>query len=141
VLAPVSLVDSNYDNFFDMAVVAIPKASSGPSTCSTPALSPAGLVNNWFWRLTFQQFKGGAISQRAPFTTMAGARVFDDSKGGVRVYLGSGDRDQIKVRDTDAADGGTCALRQPARLRPQQLHGGRQPDHLPGRPPEALPNR
>jgi len=50
------------------------------------------------------------MSQRAPFFTMAGARVFDDTKGGVRVYVGGGDRDQIKVRDTDAADGGTCAL-------------------------------
>src|SRR5213078_1911644 len=68
------------------------------------------LVNNWLGGLAFQQFRGGAISQRTPFFTMAGARVFEDSKGGVRVYMGGGDRDQIKVRDTDAIDGGTCAL-------------------------------
>jgi len=73
------------------------------------------------------------MSQRAPFTTMAGARVFDDSKGGVRVYLGSGDRDQIKVRDTDAADGGTCALDNLRGCVRNNLHGGRQPGHLPDR--------
>src|SRR5712664_1297147 len=110
VLAPVSLIDSNYDNFFDMAVVGDTEGQLWTIDMLNPGTLSGGLVNNWFGGLTFQQFKGAALSQRAPFTTMAGARVFDDSKGGVRVYLGSGDRDQIKVRDIDAADGGICAL-------------------------------
>jgi len=110
VLAPVSLIDSNYDNFFDMAVVGDAEGQFWTIDMLNPGVISGGVVNNWYGGLTFQQFKGGAISQRAPFTTMAGARVFEDAKGGVRVYLGSGDRDQIKVRDTDSADGGTCAL-------------------------------
>ncbi|HZR08540.1 MAG TPA: hypothetical protein VFA79_08160, partial [Myxococcales bacterium] len=110
VLAPVSMVDTNYDNFFDVAVFGDTDGQLWSLDLLNPGTLSGGLVNNWFGGLTFQQFKGNAISQRAPFTTMAGARVFDDSKGGVRVYLGSGDRDQIKVRDSDSADGGTCAL-------------------------------
>src|SRR4051812_1494617 len=110
VLAPVSMIDSNYDNFFDLAVVGDTEGQVWTIDMLNPGNISSGLVNNWYGGLTFQQFKGGVISQRAPFTTMAGARVFDDAKGGVRVYLGSGDRDQIKVRDTDSADGGTCAL-------------------------------
>src|SRR6266404_445336 len=110
VLAPVAMVDSNYDNFFDLAVVGDTEGQLFTIDMLNPGTLSGGLINNWYGGLTFQQFKGSAMSQRAPFTTMAGARVFDDSKGGVRVYLGSGDRDQIKVRDTDAADGGTCAL-------------------------------
>jgi len=110
VLAPVSLIDSNYDNFFDLAVLGDTEGQLFTIDMLNPGTLSGGLINNWYGGLTFQQFKGSAMSQRAPFTTMAGARVFDDSKGGVRVYLGSGDRDQIKVRDTDAADGGTCAL-------------------------------
>jgi type IV pilus assembly protein PilY1 len=120
VAAPVSMVDSNFDNFFDMAVVGdtdgqlwtidmlCPGGITG-SNCGTAA-SPGISFTNWFGGLTFQQFKAGTVMQRAPFFTMAGARTFEDSKGGVRAYLGSGDRDQIKVRDTDAADGGTCAV-------------------------------
>ena len=110
VLSPISMIDSNYDNFFDMAVVGDTDGQLWTIDMLNPGTIAGGLVTNWYGGLTFQQFKSGAISQRAPFTTMAGARVFDDSKGGVRVYLGSGDRDQIKVRDTDSADGGTCAL-------------------------------
>jgi len=110
VLAPVSLIDSNYDNFFDMAVVGDTDGQLWTIDMLNPGDLSSGPVNNWYGGLTFQQFKGAALSQRAPFTTMAGARVFDDAKGGVRVYLGSGDRDQIKVRDTDTSDGGTCAL-------------------------------
>src|SRR5260221_7383301 len=41
---------------------------------------------------------------------MPAARVFPDSTGGVRVFLGSGDRDQIRVRDTDSVDGGSCTV-------------------------------
>jgi len=110
VLAPVSLVDSNYDNFFDLGVVGDTDGQLWTIDMLNPGTLSGGLVTNWYGGLSFQQFKGNAMSQRAPFTTMAGARVFEDAKGGVRVYLGSGDRDQIKVRDTDSADGGTCAL-------------------------------
>ncbi len=112
VAAPVSLVDTNFDNFFDLAVV----GDTDGQLFSIDMLNPGtlsgspSLVSNWYGGMTFQQFKGGAMSQRQPFFTMAGARVFDDSKGGTRVYLGGGDRDQIKVRDTDTADGGTCTL-------------------------------
>ena len=112
VAAPVSLVDTNFDNFFDLAVVGDAEGQVWAIDMLNPGVtsgSPA-LVNNWFGGRTFQQFKAGTVAQRAPFFAMAGARVFDDSKGGVRVYLGAGDRDQIKVRDTDAADGGTCVL-------------------------------
>lgn len=110
VAAPVSMVDSNFDNFFDLAVVGDAEGQLWSIDMLNPGSIAGGLVNNWFGGLTFQQFKGSAISNRAPFFTMAGARVFDDSKGGVRVYLGGGDRDQIKVRDTDAIDGGTCVV-------------------------------
>ena len=110
VLSPVSMIDSNYDNFFDMAVVGDTEGQVWTLDMLNPGTVSGGLVTNWYGGLTFQQFKGDLISKRAPFTTMAGARVFEDAKGGVRVYLGSGDRDQIKVRDSDAADGGTCAL-------------------------------
>jgi len=110
VAAPVSLIDTNFDNFFDLAVfgdtqgnVHVIDMINPGTTAGTPAL-----VNNWFGGLAFQQFSGLDIANRSPFFTMAGARVFDDNKGGPRVYLGGGDRDQIKVRDTDAADGGTC---------------------------------
>ncbi|TMA17881.1 MAG: hypothetical protein E6J88_20105, partial [Deltaproteobacteria bacterium] len=112
VAAPVSLIDTDFDNFFDLVafgdtlgnVQVIDMKNHGIISGTPP------LVNNWLGGLAFQQFRGGAISQRTPFFTMAGARVFEDSKGGVRLYLGGGDRDQIKVRDTDAIDGGTCEL-------------------------------
>jgi type IV pilus assembly protein PilY1 len=110
VLSPISMVDSNYDNFFDLAVAGDVDGQLWTIDMLNPGTISSGLVTNWYGGLTFQQFKSLALSKRAPFTTMAGARVFEDNKGGVRVYLGSGDRDQIKVRDTDSVDGGTCAL-------------------------------
>jgi type IV pilus assembly protein PilY1 len=116
VLAPVSMIDSNYDNFFDMAVLGDTDGQLWTIDMLNPGTLSSGLVTNWYGGLTFQQFKGDSLAKRAPFTTMTGARVFEssaisDSRGGnVRVYLGSGDRDQIKVRDTDSVDGGTCAL-------------------------------
>jgi hypothetical protein len=38
-----------------------------------------------------------------------------------RLYLGAGDRDQIKIRDTDAIAGGTCQPDKSARVHPEQL--------------------
>jgi len=104
------MVDSNYDNFFDMAVVGDTEGQVWTIDLLNPGVFTSGLITNWYGGLTFQQFKGSALSQRSPFTTMAGTRVFADATKPVRAYLGSGDRDQIKVRDTDTADGGTCAL-------------------------------
>jgi type IV pilus assembly protein PilY1 len=104
------MVDTNFDNFFDMTVVGDTSGSLWSIDMLNPGTLSGGLVTNWFGGLTFQQFKGSALSNRSPFFAMAAARVFDDSKGGVRVYLGGGDRDQIKIRDTDAIDGGTCQL-------------------------------
>ncbi|TMA28708.1 MAG: hypothetical protein E6J78_04635 [Deltaproteobacteria bacterium] len=110
IAAPVSMIDTNFDNFFDLAIVGDTEGQLWAIDMLNPGTISGGFVNNWFGGLLFQQFKGGVLSNRAPFFTMAGARVFEDPKGGPRVYLGAGDRDQIKVRDTDGADGGTCVI-------------------------------
>ena len=109
VAAAVSMVDTNFDNFFDLGVVGDTEGNLFTIDMFNP-LNGSLTTSNWFGGMTFAQFKGNAISQRSPFFQMAGARVFDDTKGGVRIYTGSGDRDQIRVRDTDTADGGTCEV-------------------------------
>lgn len=112
VAAPISLIDTNFDNFFDVAVF----GDTEGNVFTIDMIKPGGTLAspNWFGGLTFKQKPGASgsskLSDRSPFFTMPGARVFDDIKGGPRIYMGAGDRDQIRVRDTDTADGGTCQV-------------------------------
>ncbi|MGZ6142101.1 MAG: PilC/PilY family type IV pilus protein, partial [Myxococcales bacterium] len=110
VASPVSLIDTNFDNFFDVGVF----GDTEGNVWTVDMIKPGGTLASptWFGGLAFQQKPGSTskLSDRSPFFEMPGARVFDDSKGGPRIYLGAGDRDQIRVRDTDVADGGTCQV-------------------------------
>ena len=111
VAAPVSLIDTNFDNYFDLATFGDTDGNIFAIDMIKPGDISTGLSTTWFGGTTFTQFSGGAVSQRAPFFTMAGARIMNSSDPlSTRIYLGGGDRDQIKVRDTDAVDGGTCVV-------------------------------
>ena len=108
IAAAAAMVDTNFDNYFDVATVGDTSGNLWTMDMITPgAAMPSP---NWFIGKTFQQFAGLALKNKSPFFSMPAARVFPDSNGGVRVYLGSGDRDQIRVRDTDSPDGGACTV-------------------------------
>lgn len=59
--------------------------------------------DNWFGARTFAQFDGSSLANRSPFFHMPAAATIGTS-GAVRVYLGSGDRKNI--RETG---GGVCS--------------------------------
>ena len=108
VASAVAMVDTNSDNYFDLATV----GDAEGNLWTIDMISPGGTLAspNWFGGLAFSQFSGLDLKNRSPFFAMPEARVFGDSNGGVRVYMGAGDRDQIRTRDTDTADGGTCTV-------------------------------
>jgi type IV pilus assembly protein PilY1 len=105
VAAPVSMLDTDSDGLFDSAVV----GDTGGQVWTLSLMNPGvdttsdGLFDNWFGARAFVQFKGDQIAKRAPFFQRAVAAKLDT--GEFRVFLGSGDRSQIKD-----SNGGACGL-------------------------------
>ncbi|MCA1841916.1 MAG: hypothetical protein LC792_01745, partial [Actinobacteria bacterium] len=108
VAAPISMIDTNFDNFFDVAVF----GDTEGNIWTIDMIQPGNTTTpTWFGGMAFKQNLGTSrLAERSPFFQMPGARVFEDNKGGPRIYMGSGDRDQIRTRDTDVADGGACQV-------------------------------
>jgi type IV pilus assembly protein PilY1 len=104
VAAPLSLVDSDSDGLFDLAVAADVGGQVWTLNMSSPGTVGAGTTyNNWFGARSFIQFKGLPFWHRSPFFQRPVVALLPS--GSVRVFVGSGDRDQIKD-----PNGGTCGL-------------------------------
>ncbi|MGQ0503846.1 MAG: pilus assembly protein, partial [Myxococcaceae bacterium] len=105
VAAAVSLLDLDFDGLFDTGVVGDIDGQVWTLGMSTPGSDTGGdgLYDNWFGGRAFVQFKGQAIYKRSPFFQRVVAGV--TTTGEVRIFLGAGDRAQIKD-----PNGGTCSL-------------------------------
>ncbi len=104
IAAPVSMLDTNGDGIFDTAVVGDVHGQVWTFSLYNPAtVGGNGLYSNWYGGRAFIQFKGQGFYQRSPFFTRVAATSL--TNGGIRIYLGSGDRDQIKD-----PNGGICGL-------------------------------
>jgi type IV pilus assembly protein PilY1 len=113
VAAPISMLDignnvnllSTQDGLFDTAVVGDVMGQVWTLRFWNPGrdTNGDGLFDNWYAARSFVEFKGAPLAQRNPFFQMAEAAA-DPTSGEVRVYLGSGDR--ANIRDLD---GGECS--------------------------------
>lgn len=110
VAAPVSLLDTNADGIFDTAVV----GDTGGQVWTISMFKPGsdtngdGRYDNWYGGRAFVQAPvdgsgTGSFSDRSPFFQRAVAAKL--GSGQIQIYLGSGDRSQIKD-----PNGGTCGL-------------------------------
>lgn len=105
VAAPVSLLDTNADGLFDAATVGDVAGQLWTISMKNPGhdIGSDGLYDSWYGARAFAQFKADKNHKRAPFFQRAVAAQLNS--GEVRVYLGAGDRSQIKD-----PHGGTCGL-------------------------------
>jgi type IV pilus assembly protein PilY1 len=104
IAAPVSLLDTTGNGIFDTAVVGDVHGQVWTVSMYNPGVVGAnGRYSNWYAGRAFIQFNGQGFYKRSPFFQRAAAAVLPN--GALRLYLGSGDRDQIKD-----ANGGTCGL-------------------------------
>jgi type IV pilus assembly protein PilY1 len=105
VAAPVSLIDTNGDGLFDAAVVGDLLGQVWTVSMLEPGKdeNSNGRFDNWFTARTFVQFRGENVAKRSAFFQRAVAAKLPS--GQLRIYLGSGDRAQIKD-----PKGGTCGL-------------------------------
>ncbi|MBF5042813.1 hypothetical protein FGE12_10450 [Aggregicoccus sp. 17bor-14] len=104
VAAPPSLVDSDQDGLFDLAVVGDTGGQIWVMNLKAPGTpNTAGLYTNWYGARAFVQLKGSSYSQRSPFFQRA--VVASLPSGELRILVGSGNRDQIKD-----PNGGSCGL-------------------------------
>jgi len=104
IAAPPSLLDTDGDGIFDTAVVGDVHGQVWTFSLSNPGVTGAsGRYNNWYGGRAFIQYNGQGFYKRSPFFQRAAATFLPN--GAIRVYLGSGDRDQIKD-----PNGGTCGL-------------------------------
>ncbi len=103
--APVSMVDTDSDGLFDTAVV----GDTGGQVWTVGMGDPGrpsggtGLYSNWFAARAFIQFKGQPFWHRSPLFQRAVVGLLPGKVW--RLFLGAGDRDQIKD-----PNGGTCGL-------------------------------
>jgi type IV pilus assembly protein PilY1 len=108
IAAPVGLLDSDRDAIFDMAVVGDVAGQLWVIDMLAPGTPPAagGLYTNWSGARAFVQHKG-SYKSRSPFFQRVAGSAYKGAGGAyeVRVWVGAGDRDNIKD-----ADGGTCSL-------------------------------
>jgi type IV pilus assembly protein PilY1 len=100
-----ALVDTDSDALFDTALVGDTRGQIWTLALGLPGrdLDDDGLFDNWFGARAFQQFRGLGLDRPSPFFQISAAALLPT--GELRVYVGSGDRDQIR-----APDGGTCGL-------------------------------
>jgi len=103
IAAPVSLLDTNGDGIFDTAVVGDVHGQVWTFSLYNPGVMSGSRYNNWYGGRAFIQFSGQGFYKRSPFFQRAAAAMLPN--GAFRIYLGSGDRDQIKD-----PNGGTCGL-------------------------------
>ncbi|MCI0571751.1 MAG: hypothetical protein L0Y66_13445 [Myxococcaceae bacterium] len=105
VAAPVSLIDSNSDGLFDTGVVGDLAGQVWTLDMQAPGDDgdSDGRYDNWSGGRGFVQFKGQPFSRRSPFFQRAVVALLPG--GDIRVFIGSGDRDNIKE-----PNGGTCGL-------------------------------
>ena len=104
IAAPVSLLDTTGDGVFDTAVVGDVHGQIWTFSLLNPGvIGGNGRYSNWYGGRAFIQFSGQGFYKRSPFFQRAAAALLPN--GALRVYLGSGDRDQIKD-----PNGGTCGL-------------------------------
>lgn len=99
----------NKDGLFDTAVVGDLMGQVWTVRFHEPGkdTNGDGVFDNWHAARAFVQFKGDSLAKRHPFFQMAEA-VISPEDGQVRVYLGSGDRANIR----DMA-GGQCSVVNP----------------------------
>ncbi len=105
VAAPVSMIDTDSDGLFDYSIVGDVAGQVWTVSMSNPGedTDADGRYDNWYGARAFIQFDGQPIARRAPFFQRAVAAQLDT--GEFRVYLGSGDRAQIKD-----PNGGSCGM-------------------------------
>lgn len=105
VAAPVSLIDSDSDGLFDLGVVGDTAGQVWTMNLSKPGQNTGGdgRYDNWLTGRAFVQFEGESFAKRSPFFQRAVAASLPG--GDIRIFLGAGDRANIKD-----PDGGTCGL-------------------------------
>ena len=104
VAATPALLDTAGSGLFDTLVVGDVGGQMWTVGLQAPGVNGGtGPMNNWFGGRGYTQFSGQALYHDSPIFEMAAAAVLPGNA--VRVYVGSGDRDQIKQ-----TGGGVCAL-------------------------------
>lgn len=105
IAAPVSMLDTDADGLFDAAVAPDTGGQVWTIAMQVPGkdTDADGRIDNWFGARAFVQFKGQAMRSRSPFFQPAAAAVLPT--GEVRVFVGSGQRDNMKE-----PNGGVCGL-------------------------------
>jgi type IV pilus assembly protein PilY1 len=96
VAATPGLLDKDGDGLFDTLLVGDVGGQLWVAGLQVPGLDANGdgIFDNWFAARAFIEFKGQALYKRSPFFQEASAAILP--AGDIRVYLGSGNRDQIK---------------------------------------------
>src|SRR3989442_4525069 len=84
------MIDSNYDNFFDMAVVGDTDGQLWTIDMLNPGTLSGGLVTNWYGGVPFHPVKGDSHFHGAPVTTQGRGRVVEQAEGGVGGGIGCG---------------------------------------------------
>jgi type IV pilus assembly protein PilY1 len=109
-----ALLDVDADGIFDALVVGDTAGQLWAANLSAPGFSStgSGRFDNWLAARAFVQFKGQPLWHTSPFFHMPAATL---SNNVVRVYLGAGDRSQIRSQNvlTDssgAVSGSGCDL-------------------------------
>ena len=104
VAATPALLDTAGSGLFDTLVVGDVGGQMWTIGLQSPGVTGGTApANNWFGGRGYAQFSGQALYHDSPIFEMAAAAVLPGND--VRVYIGAGDRDQIKQ-----INGGTCAL-------------------------------
>lgn len=102
VAAPISLLDSDSDYYFDYAVFGDLHGTLWTVSMKDDTFNVgSGVFTQWHVGRAFEQKRGATFDQKNPFFQRVAAGILPT--GDIRVFLGSGDRAHLKD-----SNGGTC---------------------------------